>query len=85
MDEFMRQRCVESAQYVIKHNATIRQAAKAFGVSKSTIHKDVVERLGRVNVELSNQVKNILAHNKATRHIRGGLATKKKHMEKNSK
>ena len=67
------------AQYIIENNATVRTAAKAFGVSKSTVHKDITQRLRRCNRALYAQVKRVLDTNKAQRHIRGGLATRKKY------
>ncbi|MGB4266652.1 MAG: sporulation transcriptional regulator SpoIIID, partial [Limnochordia bacterium] len=73
-------RVVDVSLYIIKTNATVRQAATVFGVSKSTIHKDVTERLPRINPELAAQVKQVLEHNKAERHIRGGEATKRKYI-----
>ncbi|MBO5131127.1 MAG: sporulation transcriptional regulator SpoIIID, partial [Romboutsia sp.] len=60
-------------------NTTVRQTAKTFGVSKSTIHKDVTERLEEINPSLAQEVKKVLEKNKSERHIRGGLATKKKY------
>ena len=73
------ERAVALALYIIENNATVRQAAKVFGVSKSTVHKDVSERLRRVNPQLYQEVKGILEINKAQRHIRGGIATRKKY------
>ena len=71
MRDYIRKRVVDVSLYIIKTNATVRQAASVFGVSKSTIHKDVTERLPRINQELAAQVKQVLEHNKAERHIRG--------------
>lgn len=68
------------AQYIVEHNATVRQAASQFGVSKSTVHKDVTERLLRINPSLAAQARKILDINKSERHIRGGLATKDKYL-----
>ncbi|NLK08786.1 MAG: sporulation transcriptional regulator SpoIIID [Firmicutes bacterium] len=65
---------------MIDTQATVRQAASVFGVSKSTVHKDVTERLPRINLELAAKVKLVLEQNKAERHIRGGEATKKKYL-----
>ena len=67
------------AQYIIETKATVRSAAKKFGISKSTVHKDISERLETINFNLYSQVKEILEVNKAERHIRGGLATKNKY------
>lgn len=68
-------------QYIIENRTTVRAAAKKFGISKSTVHKDVSERLPKVNPALYAQVKDILEINKQERHIRGGLATKMKYQE----
>lgn len=68
-------------QYIIENRTTVRAAAKKFGISKSTVHKDVSERLPKVNPKLYVQVKDILEINKQERHIRGGLATKIKYQE----
>ena len=73
------QRACDLADYIINNNATVRAAAKKFGVSKSTVHKDVSERLRRLDPALWQQVKNVLDRNKAERHIRGGIATRMKY------
>lgn len=70
------------ANYIIDHNATVRQTAKAFGVSKSTVHKDVTDRLVQINENLATQTRKVLDVNKSERHIRGGMATKEKYMHK---
>ena len=67
------------AEYIIENKATVRTAAKQFNVSKSTVHKDLTERLERINRSLFLQVKEILEINKAERHIRGGVATRLKY------
>lgn len=67
------------AQYIIENKATVRAAAKQFNISKSTVHKDITERLMKINVNLYRQVKQVLDFNKAERHLRGGMATKKKY------
>ena len=72
-------RAVELAEYIIENKATVRAAAMHFGVSKSTVHKDLSERLRGYNVTLYTQVKDILEQNKAERHIRGGEATRRKY------
>lgn len=79
MRDYIRKRVVDVSTYIIKTNATVRQAAIVFGVSKSTIHKDVTERLPRVNKDLAERVKKVLELNKSERHIRGGAATKRKY------
>lgn len=72
-------------RYIIETKSTVRAAAKKFGVSKSTVHMDVTDRLKRINPALCSQVREVLDINKAQRHIRGGMATKEKYMrEKNS-
>ncbi|MCI9225124.1 MAG: stage III sporulation protein D [Acutalibacter sp.] len=72
-------RATKLGEYIVENKATVRCAAKQFGVSKSTVHKDVSQRLKYIDRGLYRDVKNILAVNKAQRHIRGGLATKKKY------
>ena len=79
MKEYIEERAVNIARYIIEHNATVRQAAKAFGVSKSTVHKDCAERLVQINPILAAQARAVLDVNKAERHIRGGQATKEKY------
>lgn len=79
MREDLENRAQELAVYIIENRTTIRSAAKHFGISKSTVHKDLSERLERCNCALYVQVKQILDQNKAERHIRGGIATRKKY------
>ena len=74
------ERAVDIANYIIENKATVRQAAKAFGVSKSTVHKDATERLWHINPVLCEQTRIVLDTNKAERHIRGGLATREKYL-----
>ena len=76
------ERAVKLAQYIIDTGDTVRGAAKRFGVSKSTVHKDVSERLIHINNSLALEVRKILDENKAERHIRGGMATKLKYSKK---
>lgn len=85
MKQYIEERAVAIAQYMIDHNATVRQTAKAFGVSKSTVHKDVTDRLPGVNYALANEARKIMDINKSERHIRGGLATKEKYAKLNLK
>lgn len=73
------ERAIELAQYIIDSKDTVRGAAKKFGISKSTVHKDVSERLKKINPNLAKKVRIILDENKAERHIRGGMATKLKY------
>ena len=78
MKDYIEERAIELARYIIENNSTVRATAKIFNVSKSTVHKDVHERLTKINPVLYEQAKTILEQNKAERHIRGGMATKKK-------
>ena len=77
-----KERCEVFADYVIENSATVRQTAAYFGISKSTVHKDLSVKLKYVNKTQYNQVKHILEVNKSERHIRGGEATKKKYLDK---
>lgn len=74
-----RERCVVLGEYLLEHSATVREAARVFGISKSTVHKDVTERLRHVNNALYLQVQQLLTKNKQERHLRGGEATRKKY------
>lgn len=80
----MEQRARDLAVYIIEHQTTIRATARHFGISKSTVHKDLTERLERVNHGLYVQVKQVLEINKAERHIRGGMATREKYRRASS-
>ncbi|MBO6302931.1 MAG: sporulation transcriptional regulator SpoIIID [Ruminiclostridium sp.] len=73
------ERCVSLAQYMIDNKATVRTVGKVFGISKSTVHQDITVRLERIDPELHRRVREILEQNKQERHIRGGLATKRKY------
>ncbi|MDD7772679.1 MAG: sporulation transcriptional regulator SpoIIID [Faecousia sp.] len=79
MREDMEQRACDLAVYIIENRTTVRAAAKKFGISKSTVHKDLSERLQYLNRPLYLQVKQIMQINKAERHIRGGMATREKY------
>jgi putative DeoR family transcriptional regulator (stage III sporulation protein D) len=79
LKDYIEERALEIAKYIISSKTTVRDAAKIFGVSKSTVHKDVTERLPRINPSVALQVKEIMDQNKAERHIRGGRATKMKY------
>lgn len=79
MTDTLEQRACEVAVYIIESGATVRAAAKRFGISKSTVHKDLSQRLPHYNQNLYLQVRKILDLNKAQRHIRGGLATREKY------
>lgn len=82
MKDYIQKRVMDLSQYIAERKATVRQAAQFFGVSKSTVHKDVTERLPRINRGLAREVKRILDTNKAERHLRGGEATRKKYQTK---
>ncbi|MDI6869782.1 MAG: sporulation transcriptional regulator SpoIIID [Chitinophagales bacterium] len=84
MRDYIRRRVLEVGTYILNTKATVRQAAEVFDVSKSTIHKDMTERLPRVNRDLARRVKRVLENNKAERHIRGGEATRRKYRRKAS-
>jgi len=79
LKDYIEERALEIAKYIISENATVRQTAMVFGVSKSTVHKDVTERLPKINPLVASDVKKVLDMNKAERHIRGGKATKMKY------
>ena len=84
MKDYIAQRAMNIATYIVENNATVRQAAKQFGVSKSTVHKDAGERIGYINPRLAKDVRKVLERNKCERHIRGGLATKEKYLHQKS-
>ena len=77
--DYIEERTLEVAKYIIANKSTVRDTAKVFGCSKSTIHKDLTERLPKINSSLALNVKKLLEINKAERHIRGGRATKMKY------
>ena len=79
------ERCEKMAIYLIENKATVRETAKRFGISKSTVHKDLTEKLYKINLLLYNEVMKILQTNKSERHIRGGEATKRKYLCKQGK
>jgi len=79
LKDYIEERALEIAKYIISSKTTVRDAARIFGVSKSTVHKDVTERLPRINPSVAMQVKEVMDQNKAERHIRGGRATKIKY------
>ena len=79
MSDTIEERACELAVYIIETGATVRAAARHFGISKSTVHKDLVQRLPQYNPTLFSQVRQILETNKAQRHIRGGMATRRKY------
>ena len=81
MKDYIEERAVEIAYYIIENNATVRSTANYFGVSKSTVHKDLTYKLKNFNAALYKEVKDILEVNKSQRHIRGGEATRRKYMK----
>lgn len=81
MKDLVEERASMLGEYIVENKTTVRAAAKVFGISKSTVHMDVAQRLKNVNPSLYGQVREILEINKAQRHIRGGLATKEKYMK----
>ena len=83
MKDYIEERALEIAKYIINSKTTVRDAAKIFGCSKSTVHKDLTERLPKINSNVAMQVKQILDINKSERHIRGGRATKMKYQNIN--
>lgn len=85
MKDYIEERVLELAHYIISTNSTVRAAAKKFRVSKSTVHKDVTERLLEINPGLAADVKDVLENNKAERHLRGGMATKEKYQHAKEK
>jgi len=80
MKDYIEERTIEVANYIIENKSTVRAAAKHFNISKSTVHKDISERLSKINPSLFSKARLILDENKAERHIRGGMATKKKYL-----
>ena len=82
MADTIEERACELAVYLIENSATVRSAAQHFGISKSTVHKDISQRLPQYNRNLYNQVRVVLDENRAQRHIRGGLATREKYRKK---
>ena len=85
MNTYSEERAVELGEYIVSNKATVRAAAEIFGVSKSTVHTDVTDRLRHVNPVLYGKVREVLEVNKALRHIRGGLATKEKYLKEKVK
>ncbi|MGN0355095.1 MAG: sporulation transcriptional regulator SpoIIID [Muricoprocola sp.] len=80
MKDYIEERVLNTAVYIVENGVTVREAAKKFGVSKSTVHKDITERLPRINNSLARQARKVLDLNKSERHIRGGMATKEKYL-----
>ena len=82
MKDYIEERAIDIANYIIENNATLRQTAGQFGTSKSTVHKDVTERLEQINPSLAAQARKVLDVNKSERHIRGGMATREKYLHR---
>lgn len=85
MQNYIRKRAVKIARYILQTSDTVRGTADVFGISKSTVHKDVSERLPRISKELADEVRSVLDRNKAERHLRGGEATRKKYAQNHDK
>ena len=79
MHDYIKERTIKIGKYIVETKKTVRVIAKEFGVAKSTVHKDLTERLPAINQELANEVKEILDYHKSIRHLRGGEATKMKY------
>lgn len=79
MDESITRRCLTVAQYMLEKRATVRQAAAQFGLSKSSVHKDMCQRLPKIDMRLGREVAALLEYNKAVRHLRGGEATRRRY------
>ena len=84
MKDYIEERAIEIANYIVEEKATVRQTAKKFGVSKSTVHKDVTDRLLQINASLAREARKVLDMNKSERHIRGGMATREKYLHQHS-
>ncbi len=82
MKDYIEERTIDLANYIINNKATVRDTAKKYGISKSTVHNDITLRLVKIDGELANKVQEVLIQNKNERHIRGGQATKEKYMSK---
>lgn len=81
MDESTQRRCVTVAQYMLEKQATVRQAAAVYGLSKSSVHKDMCKRLPKIDARLARQVAALLEYNKSVRHLRGGEATRRRYRD----
>lgn len=81
MKDYIAQRCLSEADFILTTGSTVRKTAKKFMISKSTVHKDMTERLTSINKQLAIKVRKVLEKNKSERHIRGGFATKQKYSD----
>ncbi len=82
MKTFVEERAIELGEYIVENKTTVRATAKKFGISKSTVHSDVSTRLKNVSPSLYDEVRKVLDDNKAQRHIRGGMATREKYLNR---
>ena len=82
MKSYIEERAVEVANFIIKSNSTVRETARKFGISKSTVHKDITDRVEKIDPEMARSVRKVLEVNKAERHIRGGMATREKYLHR---
>ena len=84
MKDHIEDRAVAVANFIVSSNSTVRETAKRFGISKSTVHKDITDRVEKLDPDLARSVRKVLEVNKAERHIRGGLATREKYLRRNT-
>lgn len=84
MQDYIAKRCLMIAEYMLEREATVRQAAKAFGLSKSSVHKDMDQRLPLLSESLSKEINGLMAYHKSVRHLRGGEATREKYLRQHS-
>ena len=85
MKDHIEERAVAVANFIVSSNSTVRETAKRFGISKSTVHKDITDRVEKLDPDLARSVRKVLELNKAERHIRGGLATREKYLRRNNR
>ena len=85
MKDHIEERAVAVANFIVSSNSTVRETAKRFGISKSTVHKDITDRVEKLDPDLARSVRKVLEVNKAERHIRGGLATREKYMRRKTR
>lgn len=82
LKDHIEERAVAVANFIVSSNSTVRETARRFGISKSTVHKDITDRVEKIDPELARSVRKVLEVNKAERHIRGGLATREKYLRR---
>ena len=85
LKDHIEERAVAVANFIVSSNSTVRETAKRFGISKSTVHKDITDRVEKLDPDLARSVRKVLEVNKAERHIRGGLATREKYLRRNTR